>query len=97
MDEYCAKSQEIVNRCRNKLEALDNKLGAQRATLHSLRRMAKDLTPLMGGVKGPGDLPPEFQKALNDTLREIDSITASMKPSAANVAKNKAPHRHRMV
>lgn len=94
MDEYCAESQEVVTRCRKKLEALGNKLDVQRATLRNLRRMAKDLSPLMEGIKGPEDMPLEFQKQLNDTLREIEGITESMRPSKPQP---RSTRRHGMV
>lgn len=81
MNEYCAESQEIVTRCRKKLDALANKLEVQRGTLRNLRRMAQELAPLMEGVGGPENMPPEYQKMLNDTLREIESITESMRPA----------------
>lgn len=94
MDAICAESQEVVTRCRKKLDALANKLEVQRATLRNLRRMAKDLAPLMEGIKGPEDMPPEFQKQLHDTLREIEGITESMRPSKPQ---SKPTRRHSMV
>ncbi len=91
MNKMCEQSQEIVDRCRKKLEALGNKLDAQRATLRNLRRMAAELAPEYENTKLPSDLPPEYQKELNDRLYEIDSISQDLTKSKSSARKMHKP------
>ncbi len=95
MDKMCQQSQEIVDRCRKKLEALGNKLESQRATLRNLRRLAKELAPEYESVQVPSDLPPEYQKELNDTLHQIDAISYEL--NKGNMSTRKAPKMKNMV
>ncbi len=83
MHELCKKSQEIVNQQTEKLQALGNTLKEQSALLQDLQEMAQELFPQYKGIEKPADLPPAYQKELNDTLHEIDSITHGMKKSTA--------------
>ncbi len=97
MNKMCEESQELVDRCKKKLVALENKLEAQRATLRNLRRMAKELVPEFETMQAPENLPPEFQKQLNDTLREIDAINHSMTKGQTSAAGQKARNLKSMV
>ncbi len=83
------KSQEMVDQQKEKLQALGNTLKEQRAILDNLQNMAQELFPQYKGIEKPSDLPPEYQKELNDTLHEIDSITHQMTKGNAPVKTHK--------
>ncbi len=97
MNKMCEESQQLVDRCRKKLEALGNKLEAQRATLRNLRRMAKELVPQYEDSQAPADLPPEYQKQLNDTLHDIDDITHMLTKTSTTVSRQKSRKPKNMV
>ncbi len=83
MNAFCEKSQDIVTKQTEKLQALKSTLNEQSSLLNNLQDMAQELFPQYKGVEKPADLPSEYQKKLNDTLHEIDSITHEMTTASA--------------